>query len=134
MQKPTLQQVSKIFENLWKSSEVFGKIQKLSQSAFKKQLFSIFELFVKSSEIVGSLRKSSEVFGKDRKLTENSQNDLPTIFEDFRKFSEMASEVFGNARKTSENFRMYFEVYENCYNIPISDTYGLKIRFKNFDM
>ena len=127
----------KVFGNLRKSSDVFGKIQKLSQSAFKKQLFSFFELFVKSSEIVGSLRKSSEVFGKDRKLTENSQNDLPTIFKDFRKFLEMASEVFGNARKTSEtseNFRMYFEVYEKFYNIPISDTYGLKIRFKNFEL
>ena len=70
-------------------------------------------------------------------MSENSQNDLPTIFEDFRKFSE----IFGSVRKCSENFgkpsenfRMYLEVYENFYNIPISDTYGLKIIFKNFDL
>ena len=29
---------------------------------------------------------------------------------------------------------MYMEVYEKFYDIPISDTYGLKIRFKNFDL
>ena len=29
---------------------------------------------------------------------------------------------------------MYLEVYENFYNIPISGTYGLKIRLKNFDL
>ena len=71
-------------------------------------------------------------------MSENSQNDLPTIFEDFRKFSEIFGRaVFGNARKISkpsENFRMYFEAYENFYDIPISDTYGLKIKFKSFDL
>ena len=63
-------------------------------------------------------------------MSENSQNDLPTIFEDFRNFLE----VLGKLRKPSENFRMYLEVYENFYNIPISETYGLKIRFNNFDL
>ena len=72
------------FENFRKSSEVFGNLR-------KKQPSSISEMFLKSSEIVGSLRKN-------RKISESSQNDLPTLFENFRK----PSEVFGNARKTSE--------------------------------
>ena len=63
-------------------------------------------------------------------MSENSQNDLPTFFVNFQKFSGM----FGNARKTSEIFRIGSEVYEIFRNIPISYTCGLKIGFKNSDL
>ena len=66
---------------------------------FKKY---IFEVFLKSSEIVGSFRKPSEFFGKNRKMYESSQNDLPTLYENFRRFSE----IFGSVRECSEYFRM----------------------------
>ena len=46
---------------------------------------------------------SSEIFGKSRK---SSQNDLPTLFENFRK----SSEVLGNARKTSETLGKFSNV------------------------
>ena len=49
----------------------------------KDDLPAFFECFLKSSEIVGSLQKSSEVFGKNRKMSESSQNNLPTIFKIF---------------------------------------------------
>ena len=41
--------------------------------------------------------------------------------------------MLGKLRKPSENLRMLSEVYEYFYNIPISDTCGLKIRFNKFD-
>ena len=41
-------------------------------------------------------------------MSENSQNDLPKIFEDFRKFSE----IFGSARKCSENFGNPRKIFE----------------------
>ena len=41
---------------------------------------------------------SADIFGKNPKMSESSQNNLPTLFENFRK----SSEVFGNARKTSK--------------------------------
>ena len=108
----------KIFENLRKSlvlrtsSEIFGKIQKNSETVAKclKQHFSISEFF-KSSEIVGSLRKFSEVFGKIgkcRKILKTIFRQFLKIFENFRRCSEM----LGKLRKSSENFRMYLEVYE----------------------
>ena len=49
-------------------------------------------------------------------MSENSQNNLPTILEDFRKFSEIFGsvlEILGKLRKPSENFRMHLDVYEN---------------------
>ena len=58
---------------------------------------------MKSSEVIGNLRKSSE---KIRKMSESSQNDLPTLFENFRK----SLEVLGNARKTSENLGKFSNV------------------------
>ena len=77
---------------------------------------------------------SSEIFGKSRK---SSQNDLPTLFENFRKFSE----IFGSARKCSENFGNPRKIFEcnrrfikNFYTLATFDIYGLKIRFKNFDL
>ena len=97
-----------------------------------KIAFQNFEFCLKSSEIVGSLGKSSEVFGKNRKMSESSQNDLPSIFENFRKFLE----VFGNARKTSETLGEFSNVMGSLRKILIafqSDTCGLKIGFKNFD-
>ena len=133
----------KIFENLRKSlvlrtsSEIFGKIQKNSETVAKclKQHFSIFEFF-KSSEIVGSLRKFSEVFGKIgkcRKILKTIFRQFLKIFENFRK----SSEVFGNPRKNSEILGKFSNVFgglRNFYNIPISDAYGLKIRSTNFDL
>ena len=53
-------------------------------------------------KIFGSLRKSSNVFRNLRKISESSQNYLTTIFENFRKCSEM----LGKLREPSENFRM----------------------------
>ena len=80
---------------------------------------------------------SSEVFGKYRKMSESSQNDLPTVLENFRKLSE----IFGSVRKCSENFGNPQKIFEcnrrfmkNFYTIPISDTCGLRIRFRNFDL
>ena len=98
----------KFFENLRKSSEVFGnlrkssgKIRKLARSG--QNNISAFLSFLKSSEIFGSLRKMSE----------NSQNDLPTIFEDFRKFSE----IFGSIRKCSENFGNPWKIFKCIWRL-----------------
>ena len=133
----------KIFGNLRKSWEIFGKNWKMLQSAqddlsaLFNCLFLHFQIFKKSSESVGSLRKSSEVFGKNRKMSESSQNDLPTLFENFQKFSEIfwsvwkCSENFGNPREIFECNRRFMKI---VYTLPISDTCGLKIRFKNFDL
>ena len=116
----------KIFENLRKSSEVFGRLRKssekignLSQSAQNNfaavLIFKIFE----------NCRKSSEKFGKCQKVLKTIFRHFLKIVENFRK----CSEVFGNTRKTSETLGKF-----SFYNIPISDTCGLKIRFKNFDL
>ena len=43
-------------------------------------------------------------------MSENSQNDLPTIFEDFRKLWK-SSEVLGNARKTSETLGKFSNLF-----------------------
>ena len=93
----SLRKSSDVFGCIWESS---GKFRKFVLKCLKYNLPSIFEIFLKSSEIVGSLRKSSEVFAKDRKMSESSQNNIPTLFENFRKFSE----IFGSVRKCSENF------------------------------
>ena len=61
-------------------------------------------------------------------MSKSSQNNLLTIFENFSK----ASEVSGNV-KTLENFQMR-RFTKLFYNIPIPDTCGQKIRFKNFDL
>ena len=115
----------KIFENLRKSSEKLRNCRKV--------LKTTFEFFVKSSEIVGNLRKSSEKIGKCRKVLKTIFRQFLKIFENFRKSSK-CSEMLGKLLKASENLRMYLGGYETFYNIPISDTYGLKIRFKNLDL
>ena len=62
----------KFSENLWKSSEVFGNIQKFIGKLRKRfksnfQMFLwFFKIFGKSSDIFGSLRKVS---GRDRKYS-----------------------------------------------------------------
>ena len=154
-----LRKSSEVFGNIWRSSEVFGNLPKKSENVAKssrrpssififlwnprkisgscrkvlKITFQHFKFFLKSSEIIGSLRKSTEFFGKNRKMSESFQNDLPTLFENFWKFSE----IFGSVRKCSENFgntRKFLNVigglWKFFYTIPISDTCGLKIKFK----
>ena len=105
--------------------KIFGNLRKKSENVARcsRQPSGIFN-FLKSSEIIGSLRMSSkifgqfqkivamsfqhfsiflkslEIFGKNGKMSESSQNDLPTVFENFRKFSA----IFGSVRKCSENF------------------------------
>ena len=119
-----LMKSSEIFGSLLTSSDLFGKFREL------KMTFLLFYFF-KSLEIVGSLRKSSEVLGKNQKMSESSQNNLPTIFENIRKFSE----VFRSLRKCLENFgdpQKIFECNGKLTNIFItfqSDTCGLKIGF-----
>ena len=83
------------------SSEIFGKFKNCPKVL--KTTFQHFSIFL-------NLRKSSEVFGKNRKMSENSQNDLPTIFEDFRKLWK-SSEVLGNARKTSETLGKFSNLF-----------------------
>ena len=62
-------------------------------------------------------------------MSESSQNDLPTRFENFRKFSE----IFGSVRKCLENFGNPRKIFE-CNRRFIKFLCGLKIRFKNFDL
>ena len=118
---------SEIFESLRKSSKIFGK---KSQNVVKcsKQASSVF-LFFKSSEIIGSLRESSEVFGKIRKMSSRSYDSFwkfSKIFGDLRK----RSEILGKLRKPSENpFECIGGLRKKFYNIPISDTCGLKIGY-----
>ena len=142
--------------HFWKFSEIFGNLRQSSEKIAKcgKVLKTTCQylLFFKSLEIIGSLRISSENFGTFQhfrnfyEIFENCRKSserigkcrkvLKTIFWHFLKIFknfQKSSEVFGNARKTSETcgkclFRKIF------YNIPISDTCGLKIRFKNFDL
>ena len=64
----------KIFGNLWKSSEKIGECRKVLKTTFQAFLNFFFEIF-------GNYWKSLEV----RKLSESSQNNLPTIFVNFRK-------------------------------------------------
>ena len=46
----------KIFGNLWKCSEIFGKLRKRFKSNFQMFLL-LFKVFEKSSEVFGNLRK-----------------------------------------------------------------------------
>ena len=96
-----------IFENLRKSSKIFGKIGKCS-----KVLKTTFQHFSISYEISGNHRKSSDVFG-------NLRNWIST-FQHFWNFFE----IFGNWRKSSEEigkcrialktiFRHFLKMFEN---------------------
>ena len=85
VQKQIFRQVSEIFENLRKKSE------------------NIAKCLIRPSSILKFLMKSSEV----RKKSESSQNDLPTVFENFRKSWDM----FGNARKTLETLGNFSNVF-----------------------
>ena len=57
-------------ENLQKSSEVFGNLQKFSENfrngskAIFRCFYDLFKIFGKSSEIFGSVRKSSETISR----------------------------------------------------------------------
>ena len=85
----------KILENLWQSSETFGKLRKQFKSVF--QCFCDFLKFSKSSEIFGGVRKFSENFGNGSKV-------IFRCFYEFFNFSEnprKSLEVFGNLRKIS---------------------------------
>ena len=87
-----------------------------------------FQHFLIFFETVGNCQKSSEILGKNRKMLESSQNNLPTLFKNFQKFSE----IFESIGKCSKNFRNPWKIFK-CnqkfmkifYNIPISDTCGL---------
>ena len=120
----TSSEVLKIFRNrLWKT-------RKMSQSA-KNNLpaFCDFFLNLRKSlmEVFGNLRKFSKIVWKclkqpcsrkNGKMSESSENDI-------RKCSEMLGKL--------RNSRKIFKCNRNLW-IPISDTCGLKIRFKNFDL
>ena len=90
-----------------------------------------FQHFLIFFETVGNCQKSSEILGKNRKMLESSQNNLPTLFKNFQKFSE----IFESIGKCSKNFnpklfpwkifkcnQKFMKIF---YNIPISDTCGL---------
>ena len=96
VQKQTFQQVSKFF---WKSSEIFRSLRKKSENVAKysKKPSGIFYFFKKN------LQKLLEVFGKNQKMSESSQNDLPTIFVYFQK----CLENFGNPQKIFECDRRF---------------------------
>ena len=57
------QKFLKIFGSLRKSSEVFEKNRKMSESS-QNDLPTIFENFRKFSEVFGNVRKTSETLGK----------------------------------------------------------------------
>ena len=89
--------------NFWKTSETV-------QKCFPN-VFMIFKIFGKSSEIFGSVRKFSENFGNGSKV-------IFRCFYDFLKFSEnlrKSFEVFGNLRKFSENFGNGSKVIFRCF-------------------
>ena len=93
-----------ILENLWQSSETFGKLRKQF-----KIVFQCFYDFLKLSE---NLQKSSKVFGNLRKFSENFKNGSKVIcrcFYDFLNFRR----IFGNLRKCSENFWKFPDVIVN---------------------
>ena len=104
VQKQTFRQVSKIFENLLKSSEVFGHLRKKIGNVAKcsRQPSSMFYIFY---EIFGNHRRSSEVFGCLRK----------------------SSEIFGKSSNVMGSLREFFITFQ-------FDTCGLKIGFTNFDL
>ena len=115
VQKKPFQQVSKIFENLRKSSKKIGKcrkvlkttflwnIRKISEICLKvlKITFQHFWIFLKSSEIVEIFRKKSE---------------------NVRKFSKRSSDtlkIFGSVRKCSETLRKILNVIGGLWNFFI---------------
>ena len=100
------------------SSEIFRSFRKLPPLKCLKQPSSIFEIF-------GNCRKSLEIFrslGKNRKMLESSQNDLPSLFENFQNFLEISGNVwiclenFGNPQKI---FECNWRLMKFFYNIPI---------------
>ena len=103
VQKQIFRQVSKIFKDFRKSSEIFGKIGECHKVL--KMTFQYFWIFL---QIFGNYRKSSELFGRLRKSSENFRNcckmllrkkkQLSSIFEFFLK----SSEIVGSLRKSSE--------------------------------
>ena len=62
----------KILENLWQSSETFGKL--------RKQFKSVFQCFYNFLKI---FEKSSEVFGNLRSFLENFENGYKNNFQMF---------------------------------------------------
>ena len=66
-----------------------------------------------------TLCSKSRLLGFTEFKFEAQENNPPTIFENFRKSSEVV-EIVGGLRKFFITF--------------LSDTCGLKIRFKNFDL
>ena len=131
-----LWKLSEVFTSLQKSLEIFGKFQKICHKVVKR---TYKHFFFKSLEIIGSLQTSSEVFRKLGKWWKVLKTIFwLTLFENFQKFSEISESV----RKCLENFGIPQKIFEctyylrflkTFYNTPISDTYGLKIRFKNFE-
>ena len=119
-----------VFRGLRMSSEIFGKFRKF-QKCWKVILKNIFLKFFwnlrKLLVVFRNLRNSSEKIGKCTKVLKTIFRHFMKIFEDFRK----SSEVFGNARKIFECNRRLMKL---VYTLPTSDTCGLKIRFKNFDL
>ena len=116
----------KIFGNL---REKIGKCRKVLKITFQ-HFWNFFEIFgncTRSSEIFGSLRKNSENVGKLSKRSSNTFWKFSKIFGNLRK----CLENFGNPRKIFECNRRFMKF---SYTIPISATFGLKVRFKNFDL
>ena len=72
----------KIFGNLRKSSEIFGKNRKMSQSA-QDDLRAFFDFFMKSSEVIGNLQNYSDVFGNLRKISEICRKVIKITFQHF---------------------------------------------------
>ena len=76
---------------------------------------------------------SSEKIGKCRKVLKTIFRQFLKIFGNSRKFSK----VFGNARKTLETLGKFSNTVRSLREIFIifqSDTCGLKIGFKKFDL
>ena len=95
----------KILENLWHSSETFGKLRKQFKSAFQ-----CFYDFLKFSE---NLRKCSENFGNGSKVIFRCFYDVLNfrkIFENLRKCSEIfgkCPDVIQNVRNCSQELKSF---------------------------
>ena len=117
-----------VFWNLWKSLDILGCLQK--SEIVQKFLKMTFQYFL---NVFWNLRKLSEIFRNLQKFKIGKcQKVLKTIFRQFLK-------IFEDFQKCSENFKNPWKIFEynqrfykNFYNIPISGTCGLKIRFKSF--
>ena len=75
------------------------------------------QTFRQVSEIFENLRKCLEIFGKNRKMSQSAQDDLPAFLFFFK--------IFGNCRKSSEKNRKMSESSQN--DIP-----ALFETFENF--